>query len=234
MKLPVKVIVPMLFLFLAVVACSMGGNSSNSPTNNTSSSSSVQSTSVGSSSSSSDQSSSAGSGSSDSAQSSSSGSNSSGSYGKVALPTDTVDLKAGEVYKVGQAIKDPASGAIFEVLSVNKNNTWPGLNPGETYLVLDVLIGNAGSQTLTSSSVGSYMVKAKGDNKAYGLGHILQLLAAQVIDPNAGVDVDVAPGEAYHGVLPVTIPADAAGLTLRYAPALANSIGQPFTVDLGQ
>jgi hypothetical protein len=229
MKFPFKVLVPTLFLFLAMVACSMGGNSSNSPTTNKNSSNSAQSTSVGSSSSSADQSSSAGSGSSGSAQSSSGS-----SYGKVPLPTDTVDLKAGEVYKVGQAIKDPASGAIFEVLSVSKNNTWPGLNAGETYLLVDVLLGNAGSQTYSSSSMLSYIVKAKGSDTAYGLGHILQLLAAQVLDPNSGVDVDVAPGEAYHGVLPVALPADATGLTLKFTPTQGDGIGAPFTVDLGQ
>jgi len=222
MKFPVKVLVPMLFLFLAMVACSLGGNSGNSPAINNSSSGSTQGTSVGNSSSGSD-------------QSASTGSNSSGSsYGKVPLPTDTVDLKAGEVYKVGQAIKDPATGVIFEVLKATKNNTWPGLNAGETYVVIDILLGNAGTQTYTSSSLGSYMVKAQGSTKAYGLSHFLQLLAAQVIDPNAGVDVDVASGEAYRGILPVAIPADATGLTLQFTPALTDKMGQPIKVDLGQ
>lgn len=222
MKFSGKVFVPVLFLFLAMVACSLGGNSGNSPAVNNSSSGSTQSTPVESSPSGSD-------------QSSSTGSNSSGSsYGKVPLPTDTVDLKTGEVYKVGQAIKDPATGAIFEVLNVSKNNTWPGLNAGETYLVIDILLGNAGTQTISSSSLGSYLVKAKGSDTAYGLSHILQLLAAQVIDPNAGVDTDVAAGEAYHGILPVAVPADATGLTIRFTPILDSGSGQPFTVDLGQ
>ena len=91
MKFPTKVMIPMLLLILATVACSLGGNSSNPPAaNNNSSSGSDQSP----------------------TQSSTSGGGSSGScYGTVPLPTDTVDLKAGEVYKIGQAIKDPAVGS---------------------------------------------------------------------------------------------------------------------------
>jgi len=215
MKFPLKVIIPVSFLVLAVVACGFSGNSTNpSAASNNGSSGSDQSSSSG-------------------GSSSASGSSSSG-YGKVPLPTDTVDFKPGEVYKVGQAIKDPTTGAIFEVLKVSKNNTWPGLNPGETYILIDVLLGNTGSQTYSSSSLGSYMVKAKGSTTAYGLSHILSLLAANVLTNDMGVDLDVAPGEAYHGLLPVAVPADATGLTLQFSPALTDKIGQPFTVDLGQ
>jgi hypothetical protein len=214
MKFPVKVIIPMMLLILATVACGLGGNSGNQPAvNNNSSSGSDQNP----------------------TQSSTSGGGSSGSsYGVVPLPTDTVDLKAGEVYKIGQAIKDPQSGAIFEVTGVRPDSSLPGLKPGETYLMVDIILGNAGTQTVTSSSLASYVVKAKSDGKSYGEGHILELLAAQAIPSNAGVDVDVAPGTAYHGILPVVLSKDATGLTLKFSPALADTIGQPFTVDLGQ
>jgi len=210
MKFPTKVIIPMLLLILATVACSLGGNSSNPPAVNNNSSTG------------SDQNSTAGSGSSGS------------SYGTVPLPTDTVDLKAGEVYKIGQAIKDPQSGAIFEVNSIKTDNSLPGLKSGETYLMVDILLGNAGTQTFTSSSLSSYVVNAKSDGKSYGEGHILELLAAQAIPSDAGMDVDVAAGTAYHGVLPVVLATNATGLTLKFTPALADSMGQPFTVDLGQ
>ena len=210
MKFPTKVIIPMLLLILATVACSLGGNSSNPPAVNNNSSTG------------SDQNSTAGSGSSGS------------SYGTVPLPTDTVDLKAGEVYKIGQAIKDPQSGAIFEVNSIKTDNSLPGLNAGETYLMVDILLGNAGTQTFTSSSLGSYVVNAKSDGKSYGEGHILELLAAQAIPSDAGMDVDVAAGTAYHGVLPVVLATNATGLTLKFTPALADTMGQTFTVDLGQ
>jgi hypothetical protein len=222
MKFPFKVLVPTLFLFLAMVACSMGGNSSNSPTTNNSSSNSAQSTSVGSSSSSSDQSSSAGSGSSGS------------SYGVVPLPTDTVDLKAGEVYKIGQAIKDPQSGTIFEVTGIRPDSSLPGLSNGEIYLMVDIILGNAGSQAISASSLGSFVVNAKSDGKSYGEGHVLQLLAAQAIPSDAGMDVDVAPGTAYHGVLPIVLAQNATGLTMKFSPLLADNTGSPFTVDLGQ
>ena len=214
MKFPTKVMIPMLLLILATVACSLGGNSSNPPaTNNNSSSGSDQSP----------------------TQSSTSGGGSSGSsYGTVPLPTDTVDLKAGEVYKIGQAIKDPQSGAIFEVNGIKTDNSLPGLNAGETYLMVDILLGNAGTQTFTSSSLGSYVVNAKSDGKSYGEGHILELLAAQAIPSDAGMDVDVAAGTAYHGVLPVVLSTNATGLTLKFTPALADTMGQTFTVDLGQ
>jgi hypothetical protein len=223
MKFPVKVIIPMLLLILATIACGLSGNSSNTPAiNNSSSSGSNQTSSSGSNSSGFDQSSSTGSSSSDS------------SYGNVPLPTDTVDLKAGEVYKIGQAIKDPQSGAIFEVNSIKTDNSLPGLKSGETYLMVDITLGNAGTQTVTSSSLASYLVKAKSDGKSYGEGHILELLAAQAIPSNAGMDTDVAPGTAYHGILPVVLATNATGLTLKFTPALADTMGQTFSVDLGQ
>jgi len=172
----------------------------------------------------------------------SSGSSSSGSgspasgggYGSVPLPTNTVDLQAGQVYKIGQAVKDPQSGAIFEVTGVRTDSSLPGLNAGETYLMVDIILGNAGTQTFTSSSLGSYVVHAKSDGKSYGEGHILELLAAQAIPSNAGVDVDVAPGSAFHGILPVVLATTATGLTITFTPAGASTLLNPITVDLGQ
>jgi len=172
-----------------------------------------------------------------SAASSSSGGTSGGSsdgYGAVPVPTDTVDLQAGQVYKLGQAIKDPSSGAIFEVTGVREDSSLPGLDAGETYLMVDIILGNAGSQTFSSSSLGSYVVKAKSDGKAYGEGHILALLAAKAIPSDAGMDVDVAPGSADHGILPVVLSTAATGLTIKFTPALTQTLGNPFTVDLGQ
>jgi hypothetical protein len=222
-KFPLKVMFPMLLLVLAAIACSVGGNSSNTPAiNNNGSSGSNQTSSSGNNSSGSDQS------------SSTVGSSSGSSYGNVPLPTDTVDLKAGEVYKIGQAIKDPQTGAILEVTGVRPDSSLPGLRSGETYLMVDTILGNAGTQAFTSSSLASYVVKAKSDGKSYGEGHVLELLAAQAIPSNAGMDVDVAPGTAYHGVLPVVLSTNATGLTLKFTPALADSMGRTFIVDLGQ
>ena len=58
--------------------------------------------------------------------------------------------------------------------------------------MVDIVLGNAGTQTITASSLGSYVVNAKSDGKSYGEGHILELLAAQAIPSDAGMDVDVA------------------------------------------
>jgi hypothetical protein len=223
MKFPIKVLIPMLLLILATAACGLGGNSSNPPAINNSSSSG------------SDQTSSSGSNSSGSDQSSTTRSGSSGTpYGTVPLPTGTVDLKAGQVYKIGQAIKDPQSGAIFEVTGIRPDSSLPGLSAGETYLMVDIILGNSGTQTISASSLGSFVVNAKSDGKSYGEGHVLELLAVQAIPSNAGMDVDVAAGTAYHGVLPVVLSTNATGLTMKFSPLLADTMGQPFTVDLGQ
>jgi len=204
-KHSLKIVLPVLALALALVACSLGGAAA--PVSG---------------------------GSSSSGSGSSASSGGSSGYGPVPVPTNTVDLKAGQVYKIGQAVKDPQSGAIFEVTGVRTDGSLPGLNAGETYLMVDILLGNAGTQTFTSSSLGSYVVKAKSDGKSYGEGHILELLAAQAIPSNAGVDVDVAPGSAYHGILPVVLSTTATGLTIKFTPAGSTAMGNPFTVDLGR
>jgi hypothetical protein len=203
-----KFVLPALMLFLSVVACGIGSKPGS--VTNPGSSGSNQGAPAG------------------------SGSNASSNYGNIPLPTDTVDLQAGQVYKIGQAVKDPQSGTIFEVISVRTDSSLPGLNAGETYLMVEIVLGNTGTETFTSSSLGSYVVKAKSDGKSYGEGHILELLAAQAIPSNAGVDVDVAPGTAYHGILPVVISANATGLTIIFTPAGSTAMGNPFTVDLGR
>ncbi len=203
-----KIVLPILVLALATMACGLGGNSSASGAANGAGSGPDQS---------------------------SSGSGGSSSYGNVPLPTDTVDLQAGQVYKVGQAVKDPKDGVIFQVTGMRFDNTLPGLNSGETYLLIDMILGNTSSQTISSSSLGSYLVTAKSDGKTYGEGHILALLAAKAIPSNAGMDVDVAAGTAYHGILPVVLSADATGLVLQFTPLTpGDTMGQPFRVDLGK
>jgi hypothetical protein len=210
-KLSPKTALPVLALVFALVACSLGGTGSSQPGE-------VNGAVPGPT----------------DASSGSGGSSSSSGYGSVPVPTDTVDLKAGQVYKIGQAVKDPSSEAIFEVIGVRKDSSLPGLSSGETYLMVDILLGNAGTQTFTSSSLGSYVVRAKSDGKVYGEGHILALLAAKAIPSNAGMDVDVAPGTADHGILPVVLSASATGLTITFTPAGSTAMGNPFTVDLGQ
>ncbi|HTX92232.1 MAG TPA: hypothetical protein VMC09_13550 [Anaerolineales bacterium] len=202
-----KILIGMVVLFFSIAACGLGRNSGSAP--NATSASSNPPASAG-------------------------GGSSSAGYGSVPVPTDTVDLKAGQVYKVGQAVKDPQTGAIFEVTGVSTNGSLPGLNAGETYLMVEITLGNAGTQTFSSSSLGSYLVRAKSDGKGYGEGHILALLAAQAIPSNAGMDVDVAPGAAFHGILPVVLSTTATGLTITFTPAGSAALGNPFTVDLGQ
>jgi len=206
-KFSPKIILPVLALVFALIACSLGGTGSSAPASGGSSSS--------------------GSG------SSASGGGSSG-YGPIPMPTDTVDLQSGQVYKIGQAVKDPQSGAIFEVVGVRTDNSLPGLSTGETYLMVDIILGNTGTETFTSSSLASYVVRAKSDGKSYGEGHVLELLAAQAIPSDAGMDVDVNPGSAYHGILPVVLSVSATGLTITFTPAGSTTMGNPFTVDLGQ
>lgn len=206
-KFSPKIILPVLALVFALIACSLGGTGSSTPGE-------VNGGLPGS-----DQ---------------TSGSSGSSSYGNVSLPTDTVDLQAGQVYKVGQAIKDPQTGAIFQVTGVRTDSSLPGLSTGETYLMVDIILGNAGTQTFTSSSLGSYVVRAKSDGKSYGEGHVLELIAAQAVPQDGGMDVDVAPGTAHHGLLPVVLSATATGLTITFTPAGATTLGNPFTVDLGR
>jgi hypothetical protein len=77
------------------------------------------------------------------------------------------------------------------------------------------------------------VVKAKSDGKSYGEGHVLELIAAQAIPSDGGMDVDVAPGAAHHGLLPVVLSTSATGLTITFTPAGNTTLGNPFTVDLG-
>ena len=122
-----------------------------------------------------------GSGNSTGSSRSSSGSGSSSSYGSVPLPTDTVDLQSGQVYNVGQAIQDPQSGVIFDVTSAHEDSTLPGLNAGETYALIDITLGNAGTDTVTSSSLTSYVVTAQGSDQTYGESHLFSLTTSDVL-----------------------------------------------------
>jgi hypothetical protein len=206
-KFSPKIILPVLALVFALIACSLGGTGSSAPGE-------VNGGLPGS--------------------GQTSGNAGSSSYGNVSLPSATVDLQAGQTYKIGQAIKDPKTGAIFEVTGVRKDSSLPGLSTGETYLMVDILLANAGTQTFTSSSLASYLVRAKSDGKSYGEGHVLELMAAKAVPQDGGLDVDVAPGTAYHGLLPVVLSTTATGLTITFTPAGSTTMGNPFTVDLGQ
>lgn len=165
----------------------------------------------------------------------SSGSGQSSGYGKTSVPTNTVDFQSGQVYQVGQAVKDSNSGVIIEVTGVRFDNTLPGLDSGQTYALIDITLGNSGTQTYSTSSIGSYSVLAKGSGATYGEGHLLDLLAAKIINPDNQLDVDVAPGTAFHGLLPVAMPASETGLELHFNSLNSDStLGPTIIIALGK
>jgi hypothetical protein len=50
----------------------------------------------------------------------------------VPLPATTLDWQKGKVFKIGDDIKDPKSGLIFQVNDVHSDSTLGGLSAGQT------------------------------------------------------------------------------------------------------
>ena len=164
-----------------------------------------------------------------------SSSNTGSSGGKVALPTNTVDNQSGQVYAIGQAVKDPTTGAVVLVNSITYNNSLPGLAAGETWALINITIGNAGTETITYSSIASFYVKSSSTGQTYGmpLSALVDLLASNIINSNNSLDQDVAPNTAYQGLLPVKLSASATGLTLVVSP-VTTSAGATIDFSLGK
>jgi hypothetical protein len=156
----------------------------------------------------------------------------SGGYGLVPLPTGTADWLKDKVFKVGDAIRDPASGLIYQVTSVRTNRTLGGLDTGQTWLLADITIGNAGTETVSISTVGNFYYRdASGNDPGYGL-HLLGALASKILTSDNQLDVDIEPGTAFHGLLPMSGPAGASGLVLYFTPVQITS-NSPFMVSVG-
>ncbi len=165
----------------------------------------------------------------------SSGSGQSSSYGKTSVPANPVAFTAGQVYQVGQAVVDPSTGVIIEVTGVRYDTSLPGLSAGQTYALVDITLGNSGTQTFSASSLGSFSILSKSSGKTYTESGLIDLLAAKVLNPNDQLDVDVAPGTAFHGLLPVSLPVSDTGLELHFNSLNSdNTMGPTIIISLGK
>lgn len=165
----------------------------------------------------------------------SNGSSGSGGYGTTSVPANPLAFTSGQVYQVGQAVVDPATGVIIEVTGVRYDATLPGLDAGQTYALVDITLGNSGTQTFSTSSLGSFSILAKASGKTYTESGLIDLLAAQVLNPNNQLDVDVAPGTAFHGLLPVALPASEIGLELHFNSLNSgDTMGPTMIISLGK
>jgi hypothetical protein len=157
---------------------------------------------------------------------------SSSGYGLVPLPTNTIDWQKDQVYQIGQAIKDPTSGLIFEVTGVRTDSSVAGLDAGQQWLLADVTIGNTGTDTMTISSAGNFAFRdANGAPAGYDL-HLLSAISAKLLTPENQPDVDIQPGTAFHGLYPSMGPVGVTGLRLLFMPVQITS-NSPFIVSVG-
>jgi hypothetical protein len=152
--------------------------------------------------------------------------------GNVALPSDTVPYEKGKVYSVGQAIKDDATGVIVLVNDVKFNPSLAGLATGQTWCLVTVTLGNAGTASYSSSSIGSLGIKSSSTGQGYT--ESLAAILSQVVTPDTQLDQDIAPGKAFQGILPVILPDTATGLVMNFTPIEFMSQGLTFQVNLGK
>lgn len=155
--------------------------------------------------------------------------------GSVTLPTNTVDNQSGQVYPIGQAVKDPSTGAVVQVNSIKYDSTLPGLAAGETWALINITIGNVGTETVTYSSIASFYVKSSSTGQTYGesLSALIDLAASNLLNDSNSLDRDVAPNTAYQGILPVKLPASASGLDL-FVSSVTTTVGATIGFSLGK
>jgi hypothetical protein len=150
----------------------------------------------------------------------------------VPLPTNTVDWQKGKVFKVGDAIKDPTSGLIFQVTDVHRDGSLGGLSAGQTWVLADITIGDDGTQPMSVSPAGDFgYCDANGNDAGFGL-NVLAAMTNNVITSDNQFNADIQPGTATHGLLPMAGPADATGLVLYFYP-VGITTDSPFMVSVG-
>ena len=152
--------------------------------------------------------------------------------GNVALPTDTVSYEKGKVYDVGQAVKDDTTGVIFLINDVKYDASLAGLSAGQTWCLVTVTLGNAGTKPYSVSSIGSLGIKSSSTGQSYT--ESLTAILSQVVTTQTQLDQDIAPGKAFQGIFPAIIPDSATGLTINFTPIDYMSEGLTFQVNLGK
>lgn len=151
----------------------------------------------------------------------------------IDLPADTVPYRYGQIYAIGQAVKDDKTEVIVRVDDVRFDSASGGLDSGETWCVITVTLGNAGAEPYTVSSVGSFGVSSKSTSRTYG-ERIIAAITANLISVDNQLDTEVGPGSAYQGILPVALPEAATGLRLKVAPIEYMGSDLSFLFDLGK
>ena len=160
------------------------------------------------------------------------------SSGQAALPSNLVQWTEGETYQIGQAVHDPQSGAIVQVNGVRVDDTLPGLETGKEWVLVDMTLGNTGQSTLSVYPLGDLGIQVEGSTK-----YIIEpTFAGEELEGKAGgtpmVNTDIAPGQAFRGLLAVQAPMSAKGMVLWYAPGVMVENPRPDTpriaVSLGR
>ncbi len=164
--------------------------------------------------------------------STSSGPSATASAGNVPVPTDTVAYEKGKVYDVGQAVKDDKTGVVFQVNDVKFDSSLAGLSSGQTWALITITLGNAGTASYSASSIASFGVKSKSTGQSYS--ESLSAILSQVVTPETQLDKSIDPGTAFQGILPVIVPDSATGLTVSFTPIEYISESLTFEVNLGK
>ena len=133
--------------------------------------------------------------------------------GSVALPTDTVPYEKGKVYDVGQAVKDDKTGVIFLVDSVKFDSSLAGLTPGQSWALITITLGNAGTVSYSTSTMINMWIKSSSTGQQYAAS-LTAILSSHVVPTDAPLDQPIDPGKAVQGILPIIVPDNATGLVL--------------------
>jgi hypothetical protein len=140
--------------------------------------------------------------------------------GAVPLPSGTVPWQNGTVYKVGQAVHDPASGIVILVNSVRFDDTLPDLGTGDEWAVIDLTLGNTSQAAITVRPLGDLGVRTPGKRTYYTEPTFADTDLGDKLGAPVLINTDVPPGQAVHRILPVILPSDAKDLVLWYGQGL--------------
>lgn len=153
--------------------------------------------------------------------------------GNVALPTDTVPHEKGKVYSVGQAVKDDKTGVIFLVDGVKFDSSLAGLTPGQSWALITITLGNAGTVSYSTSTMINMWMKSSSTGQQYAAS-LTAILSSHVVPMDDPLDQPIDPGKAVQGILPIIVPDTATGLVLHCSIQHDLDPGLSFAVNLGK
>ncbi len=146
---------------------------------------------------------------------------------KTPMPTNPVVWQKGQVYKIGQAVKDPKSGLVFLVNQVKFDGGLPGLSTGDEWALVELTLGNVGKQMITVRPLGDLGIKVNGAKSFLTEPVHADLDLGNKAGAEPMVNTDIPPGQAVRCLFTVKVPSAGKDLALWYAQGLILGTNAP-------